>query len=121
MKKIILVVAGFLVPLITIGQEKNFVLKVQISNADKNTRVYLAYQIYGKKIIDSAVQKNRFYIISGKIDRPLNATLVFDNEGLGIQALIQKTKQGGAINPLKFYIYPGIINLKTDKLIKNLV
>jgi peroxiredoxin len=121
MKKIILLVAGFLLPLITIAQEKDFILKVQISNADKNTRVYLAYQIYGKKIIDSAVQKNEVYIISGKSDRPLNATLVFDNEGLGIQALIQKTKQGGDINALKFYIYPGIINLKTDKLIKNLV
>jgi len=118
MKRIILLAAGFLLPLITIAQEKDFILKVQISNADKNTRVYLAYQISGKKIIDSALQKNEAYIFSGKVDRPLNATLILDNEGLGIKALIQKTKQGGNINALKFYIYPGIINLKTDKLIK---
>jgi len=119
MKKIVLLFSGFLLSFITIAQEKDFTLNVQISNAKKNTRIYLVYQNNGKKIIDSAVHRKQAYVITGKINYPLNATLVLDNEGLGVQTVIQKMKQGEDIISLRFYIYPGVINLKTDKLVKN--
>lgn len=58
------------------------------------------------------------YTFSGKIERPLNATLVTDYERLGIQVLI---KQRIVNDYLKFYIHPGTIHLNTDKLIKNAI
>lgn len=119
MNKVTLLVISFLFPLVLIAQEKDFNLNIQISDADKNTKVYLAYQNSGKKIIDSALQKNESYIFLGKIDQPQNATIIIDKESLGLQALIEKMKQGSELNMLKLYIYPDNINLKTNGEIEN--
>jgi len=124
MKKITLIATIILLPVIAVAQIKSartFTLRIKMNKADKNTRVYLAYQVDGKKIIDSATQRNGFYTFSGFVDQPLNATLVADNEGLGVQALIKRTKQGGNIDLMPCYIHPGVINIKTDKFIANAI
>lgn len=119
MKKLNFLAAILLLPLIAFAQIKTgnaFTVRVRIANAAKNALVYLAYQFDGKEIIDSAIQKNGLYTFSGTIDRPLDATLVTDYEGLGIQEM---EKRRSVADFFQFYIHPGTISLKTDKLIKN--
>jgi peroxiredoxin len=117
-----LAVAGILLPLATIAQEKtDFKLSISIKAANEKTRVYLAWQTEGKKILDSTVKKDGLFVFNGKVDRPLNATLITDYEGLGSQQLIKRGNTGGVNDALKFYIHPGEIALKTDRLIGNAV
>lgn len=60
MKKFKLVVAGILLPFITIAQIKtsnNFTVRVKIANADKNVRLYLAYQLMEKRYLTRQFKK----------------------------------------------------------------
>ena len=98
-----------------------FRLIVKAKGMDKHTRLFLAWQIDGRKIIDSADldQQTGNYTFTGKIDRPLPATLVADPDRVGLNALIQKTKVGAKIDLLKLYLHTGTINLNTPGLLAN--
>jgi len=122
MKKLLLLATGVLLPFITFAQAQttnNFTLSVQITNAQKNTRLYLFYQFDGREITDSATLENGWYTFSGIIPRPLNATIATDNEGLGALGLIKKAKKGGEIDALKFYLHSGTIKLIAGTFIAN--
>lgn len=98
-----------------------FRLIVKTKGMDKHTRLFLAWQIGGRKIIDSADldQQTGNYTFTGKIDRPLPATLVADPDRVGLNALVQKTKAGAKVDLLKLYLHKGIINLHTPGLLAN--
>ena len=119
--KISLSLALLLMPLLTIAQTQNFTFKVNGADINPKIKLYLAYQAEGKKIIDSAVQQNGAYVFNGRVARPLNATLVVDNDGLGIQQLMLRTKKGIDITALKLYIHPGEFSLTTDRQLHNQV
>jgi peroxiredoxin len=99
----------------------SFRLIVKTKGMDKHTRLFLAWQIDGRKIIDSADldQQTGNYTFTGKIDRPLPATLVADPDRVGLNALVQKTKAGAKVDLLKLYLHKGIINLHTPGLLAN--
>jgi peroxiredoxin len=82
-----------------------------------NAKIYLVYQTDGKKFIDSAVQENGAFRINGTVTQPIDATLVADKDGLGIQKIL-KTK-GDGIDALRFYLHPGNIIVKSRGLIAN--
>lgn len=116
MKTKLLTLAGILLPFILAAQApKPFTINIK-STADAGVKIYLAYKTDGKMVLDSAAQKNGVYIFNGTVSKPMNATLIADNEGLGIQKLL-KMKDG--LDLIKFYIHPGIINVKSGKLIAN--
>jgi peroxiredoxin len=119
MKTAQLLATAFLLPFIAFAQNQQvntFTLNVRIETADRNTKLYLAYQNEGKKILDSALQKNGQYIITGIVDRPLSATLVADHQGIGIAGLMKKSAISSEMDLIKFYIHPGVINLTAHKL-----
>jgi peroxiredoxin len=123
MNKIKSLVAVFLLPLISIAQtnEERFTVYVDIKAADDKTSVYLLWQSEGKTMIDSAKRKNGLFVLSGQIDRPLDATLLTDFENLGSGQLMRKAKKGVGIDALQFFIHPGSIKIKTDSLISKAV
>ena len=103
-------------PFILVAQtQQPFSINIK-TTADDGVKIYLAYQTDGKRIIDSASQKNGVYSFIGTVSKPLNATLVADNDGLGIQKLL---KMRDGLDAIKFYIHPGVINIKSGKLIAN--
>jgi len=111
-----LLAAALLLPFTLQAQsQKPFSINVKM-DAPPGTKIYLAYQTDGKKIIDSALQKQGVFNIKGTASQPLNATLVVDKDGLGIQKIL-KIKDG--IDALRFYLHPGNINIKTSELLAN--
>ena len=106
-----------LLPGILLAQaQKQFNINIKMT-ADESTKIYLAYQTDGRKIIDSAIQKNGEFSLSGTSAGPLSATLVANNSGLGIQKLLKMKMD--ALDAIRFYIHPGNINVKAGKLIAN--
>ncbi len=78
-------------------------------------KAYLLYQTNGKKILDSAVQKNGVYIFKGTIEKPVSSTLILDHQRVGIQTIIKQR----SIMPdfLKFYLHPGKFSIYSTSLI----
>jgi hypothetical protein len=98
-----------------------FRLIVKTKGMAKHTRLFLAWQMDGRKIIDSADldQHTGNFTFTGKVDRPLSATLVADADRVGLNALIQKTRVGTKVDLLKLYLHAGTINLHTAGLLAN--
>jgi hypothetical protein len=122
MKKYILIMIALLSYLAANAQNYAggaFRLTVKIKGMDKYTRLFLAWQMDGRKIIDSADldQQTDSYTFTGKVDRPLLATLVADADRVGLNALIQKTKAGTKVDLVKLYLHAGTINLHTPGLL----
>jgi peroxiredoxin len=121
MKSITTLAAVILLPWLTIAQLKtkdNFTLKVRFDSEIKVPKMYLAWQYDGKKILDSAIEKNDLFVFSGNIDRPLHATLVADHENLGAPELIRQLGKGIDLSIMKLYIHPGTISIHADRLLQ---
>lgn len=101
--------------------DNTFSLIVKTTATDKSPRIFLAYQVDGRKIIDSAdYQKDKHgYIFIGRADRPLSATLVSDPGGIGLSALVQKTKTSAKVDLIRLYLHPGAIELNTPDRLEN--
>lgn len=122
MKILTFILCAVLAPFISVSQtmhDSTFTVKVNFKTLNQNARIYLLYQKEGIKIIDSADQKNGFYIFKGKIDRVMYATLAADPDNIGFSNLIKKSSTD--VDLLKFHIYPDIIELETDSLISNAI
>ena len=122
MKKLAIIFFITLLPTIARSQnqtDSTFTITVTTKGSRKDTKIYLAYQIDGKKIIDSATVDlvNATYTLSGQVARLVPATLIVDPDKLGVQGLIAKTKTSTIVDLLQFYLYPGQIRLETDHLI----
>lgn len=101
--------------------QNTFKLTVKRANAKNFPRLFLAYQIDGRKIIDSAdYQKDKQgYFFTGSIHRPLSATLISDADGIGLPALIQKTRTADRNDLLKFYLHSGVVELHAKGRLEN--
>lgn len=121
MSKVKCLVAVLLLPLLAIAQTNtgNFTLHVNIKDADARSTVFLFWQHDGKLLMDSAKAKNGLFVLSGVVDRPLDATLITDYENLGSQQVMKMAKNGGNIDALRLYLHPGKIDIKTDGLISH--
>jgi len=124
MKKYTLFMIALLSYLVANGQNYaggTFRLIVKTKGMDKHTRLFLAWQIDGRKIIDSADldEQTGNYTFTGKIDRPLPTTLVADPDRVGLNALVQKTKAGAKVDLLKLYLHKGTINLHSPGMLAN--
>lgn len=113
--KQLLLAAALLLPFASHAQvPKPFTIHINME-APQGARIYLVYQTDGKKIIDSAVQKNGVFNLSGAVSQPMDATLVADHAGLGIQQILKKRSNN--IDALRLYLHPGNITVKAGKLI----
>jgi len=123
MKKYILFMITMLSCILAFAQNQPnlFKLIVKTKAIGRHPKLYLAYQLDGKKIIDSANYNERkaIYVFSGNIDKPLLATLVADYEKKGLTALMKKTKSGAKIDQLKLYLHTGTINLAVSALLSD--
>jgi peroxiredoxin len=124
MKKYILILVALLPALKTIAQPKTdstFKLTIKTAGINNDLLIFLAYQVDGRKIIDSAQRdlQSGVYVFRGKVDMPLSATLVADEDRVGLQGLIKKTNTGAKVDLLKFYLHPGNITLTAKGALAN--
>lgn len=113
----LLLAAALLLPFTLRAQQpKPFTINIKME-APEGTKIYLAYQTDGKKIIDSAIQKNGVFSLNGAVSEPMNATLVADHAGMGIQQILKK--KSNSIDALRLYLHPGNITVKAGELIAN--
>ena len=120
MRKLITLLTGILMPCLLFAQtriDSTYDLRVNMTNPNKRTKIYLLYQADGKRIIDSATQMNGWFTFKGNAIRPLYATMIADTTQIGLTGLIKNRYV--EVDLLRFYIYPGIITIKADKLIAN--
>ena len=118
MNKLTLLLTGLLWPWFLIAQpysDSTFKLKVNFAAPHQQTKVYLLYQTDGQKIVDSALLVNGWCQFTGKVPRPLYATLVADTNNLGLSGLMKR--KPSTLDFLRFYLHQGVITIKTDKLI----
>ncbi|RQO77062.1 alkyl hydroperoxide reductase [Pedobacter sp. KBW01] len=114
LKKVMLLLCGAAVPLMSVAQTKNslFTVKITATKMPAMAKIYLLYQVNGKKIIDSAMQTNGLFVFKGNIDRPRYSTLVCDTNNIGLSGMIKK--QHDKPDLLRMYTYPGQVVLKTS-------
>ncbi|MES2829353.1 MAG: AhpC/TSA family protein [Bacteroidota bacterium] len=123
MKAYILFMITMLSCQLTSAQNKaiQFKLIVNTKGFYRQPALYLAYQIDGRKIIDSAkydLNKDVFVFL-GNIDKPLQATVVADYDNKGLPEFIQKAKSGAKVDQLKIYLHQGTINLSAISALSN--
>lgn len=116
----LLAIVSFLVSYAQNMEHKNFKLTIKTNVNGNHPRLYLAYQINGQKLIDSAEYEydKKGYVFEGNVVKPLLATLVSDPDEIGLSALIQKTRTGDKIDLLRLYLHPGNILLSTSGLLE---
>lgn len=109
-----LLLCGAAVPFISVSQTKDslFTVKITATKMPLAAKIYLLYQEYGKRIIDSATQNNGLFVFKGKIDRPMFSRLVCDTTKIGLSGMIKKQHEKPDL--LRMYIYPGQVALKTS-------
>lgn len=114
----LLAIVSFLVSYAQNMEHKNFKLTIKTNVNGNHPRLYLAYQMNGQKLIDSAEYEydKKGYVFEGNVVKPLLATLVSDPDEIGLSALIQKTRTGDKIDLLRLYLHPGNILLSTSGL-----
>ncbi len=108
-----LLLCGVVVPLMSISQTKDslFIVKITATKMPSKAKIYLLYQKYGKRIIDSATQKNGLFVFKGRIGRPMFSRLICDTTNIGFSRMLKK--QYDRPDLLSMYIYPGRVVLKT--------
>lgn len=116
----LLAIVSFLVSYAQNMEHKNFKLTIKTNVNGNHPRLYLAYQMNGQKLIDSAEYEydKKGYVFEGNVVKPLLATLVSDPDEIGLSALIQKTRTGDKIDLLRLYLHPGNILLSTSGLLE---
>jgi peroxiredoxin len=107
-----------LLPGLAIAQkstDSTFTLLVKINSTMKQPKLFLAYQIDGKKTIDSAVfaPAQGSYTFKGVIKRPIRATLVADQDNVGLLGLMLQSTRSTHVDLIKLYLHPGTIYFKT--------
>lgn len=89
-----------------------FTVKITATKMPSAAKIYLLYQEYGKRIVDSATQNNGLFVFRGKIDRPILSWLVCDTTKIGLSGMIKKQHEKPDL--LRMYIYPGQVALTTS-------
>ncbi len=124
MKHFLLLLTALVLSLSSIAQNNadRYILNVKLNSAQpRPAKLYLAYQVDGRKIMDSATYRpdQRHYRFTGISAVPTYATLVADHHNFGLPNLIKATMAGSKIDLLKFYLHAGHITLiATDSISK---
>ena len=82
--KIIKIIALFLLPVLTFGQEFKFKVDIRLKNANPKAMAYLV-QNYGwtnAKIVDSVISANGHFVFTGVRDEPERLAIVMDHQGM---------------------------------------
>jgi peroxiredoxin len=107
MKKLTCIIAILIYPFVMSAQYQKpeaFSILLHTGSIPESTKVYLLYQTNGKKIFDSTVVKNNRIEFTGSIESMLPATIVLDDQAIGLQSLMKKRT---GIDYLKIYLFPG--------------
>ncbi|GHT29607.1 hypothetical protein FACS189432_08790 [Bacteroidia bacterium] len=75
MRKIVLIITGFIAALSCYAQQDNYSVKATLGSAKDNTKVLLTYRIDGKTLVDSTTVKNQKFEFKGSLIDPFRATL----------------------------------------------
>lgn len=122
MKKYLFWLLITLLPGLVVAQkniDSTFILVIKTKYTAFQPKLYLTYQIDGKKIIDSAVNApgTASYTFKGKTKHPIRGTLVADWDGLGLQGLMKQSAISTRVDLIKLYLHPGTIILHaTDSI-----
>ncbi|WP_256013734.1 AhpC/TSA family protein [Desertivirga xinjiangensis] len=111
MRKKLLIAIILSFPLLAVAQEMGsgaFTLKVHASKA-RNPKLYLLYQMEGKKIMDSAELSQGAYLFHGTIDQPRRATLVADSTSAGLGEILRKSPV--QVKTFKLFLHAGYLEL----------
>ena len=106
MKKILFFIPFFLSALAFAQAPQTFTLKGKIANAVPPAKAYLFYNLGANQVVDSAAISLGSFEITGSILFPVNATLVLDHKGSGLQKLDQTSA-----DMLQLYLENGTITL----------
>ncbi|GHT10696.1 thiol:disulfide interchange protein [Bacteroidia bacterium] len=107
MRKIVLIITGFIAALSCYAQQDNYSVKATLGSAKDNTKVLLTYRIDGKTLVDSTTVKNQKFEFKGSLIDPFRATL----EIVGAEDSKQPDR-------LSFYVEKGEIILNGTDSIK---
>ncbi len=107
-----------LLPGLAIAQnapDSTFTLLVKFNTTTKQPKLFLAYQIDGKVIIDSAVYASAKggYTFTGVTKRPIRATLIADQENVGLLGLMRQSTISTHVDLIRLYLHPGTIRFNT--------
>jgi peroxiredoxin len=106
MKKIFLYIALFL-PAIAFAQTpQQFTIKGKIANAVPPAKVYLFYTLGANRMVDSCAISVGSFTITGTVLNPVNATLLYDHKGVGLEKL-----DNSSADMLNLYLESGMINV----------
>ncbi|WP_184546873.1 TlpA disulfide reductase family protein [Mucilaginibacter sp. FT3.2] len=116
MKKIFFLITA-LFPVIAFAQSatETFIINGKMGNVSAPAKIYLSYQLGANSIIDSADIVNGVFSFRGSMLNPVNATLVVDYKGLGIEKFTQQYSDGRALSKnadnLNFFIDKGPLTI----------
>ena len=115
MKKIFFLIITLL-PAITFAQTTDtFTIDGKLGNVGAPAKIYLSYQLGANSVIDSADIVNGVFSFKGSMLNPVNATLVVDYKGLGIEKFTQQYSDGRALSKnadnLNFFIDKGTLTI----------
>ena len=122
MKKIFFLITALL-PVMTFAQTPDtFTINGKIGNTGAPAKVYLSYQLGANSVIDSADVVNGAFSFKGTMLNPVNATLVVDYKGVGIEKFAQQYADGRALSNnadnLSFFIDKGTLTITSKDSIK---
>lgn len=122
MKKIFFLITALLPALAFAQTPETFTINGKIGNTGAPAKVYLSYQLGANSVIDSANVENGAFSFTGKMLNPVNATLVVDYKGLGIEKFTQQYSDGRTLSNnadnLSFFIDKGTVTITSKDSIK---
>ncbi len=123
MKKILFLLAA-LSPVMAFAQAtETAVINGKLGNIGAPAKIYLSYQLGANSVIDSADIVNGAFSFKETILNPVNATLVVDYKGLGIEKFTQQYSDGRALSKsadnLSFFIDKGTLTITSKDSVKN--
>lgn len=122
MKKIYFLITALL-PVMALAQTPDtFTINGKIGNTGAPAKVYLSYQLGANSVIDSADVVNGVFSFKGTMLNPVNATLVVDYKGVGIEKFAQQYADGRALSNnadnLSFFIDKGTLTITSKDSVK---
>jgi len=115
MKKVFFLIIALLPAMAFAQTTDTFTINGKLGNIGAPAKIYLSYQLGANSVIDSADIINGVFSFKGSMLNPVNATLVVDYKGLGIEKFTQQYSDGRALSKnadnLNFFIDKGTLTI----------